>query len=224
MDPSARVRLPVFRAFRRHLRTPRALTLTGLLVGLPLVGTAATSQEARYPYDPACPWGRLSNGKGMLHRCLSESEAVSLASAGSLADRSGARPAGTDAATEPEREPTTGDAAPPREFELVIGPIEADDGDITLGRLGVPVDNYKACIEEAGGLERSPAQVVVKFLVRGERLRAEGASVDSFEGVSEQAAKCIAFVVDRRQVGAPSVPLTGARLTFQFKGKSPLQK
>src|SRR5262245_20543041 len=36
---------------------------------------AETPLVSRYPYDPACPWGRLSNGKGMLVRCLGEQEA-----------------------------------------------------------------------------------------------------------------------------------------------------
>ncbi|HEY6724911.1 MAG TPA: hypothetical protein VI197_12825, partial [Polyangiaceae bacterium] len=41
--------------------------------------TASASAKARYPYDPACPWGRIANGKGMLVRCLNEQEAVALA-------------------------------------------------------------------------------------------------------------------------------------------------
>ncbi len=39
----------------------------------------AVSVKARYPYDPACAWGRIANGKGMLVRCLSEQEAVARA-------------------------------------------------------------------------------------------------------------------------------------------------
>jgi hypothetical protein len=59
----------------------------------------------------------------------------------------------------------------------------------------------------------------VKFLVRAERVRAEGATVDSFDNVSLAAAECIAGVVDRRQVGTPSVPMTGVKLTFLLREK-----
>ena len=44
-------------------------------------------------------------------------------------------------------------------------------------------------------------------------------SVASHRGVSQKAAQCIADVVDRRKVGTPTVPLTGAKLTFEFKEK-----
>ena len=58
----------------------KSLRASLLMVGLLGVGAAALgeSQDAlvrRYPYDPACPWGRVSNGKGMIVRCVNESRA-----------------------------------------------------------------------------------------------------------------------------------------------------
>lgn len=184
--------------------------MSALVLGLPVLGVAAT-MEARYPYDPACPWGRLANGKGMIHRCLTEQEAVSLATR-APADPTPASRSASSGEDTPTDLPPLGQKVPP--FELSVGPIEADQGEITIGKLHVPIDRYRSCVEEGGGLEKEKARVVVKFLVRGERVRAEGASIESFDGVSQRTAQCIADVVDRRQVGAPSVPLTGARLTF----------
>jgi len=52
--------------------------------------------------------------------------------------------------------------------------------------------------------------------VQAEFARAEGVTVKSHKGVSEKTARCIADVVDRRQVGTPSVPMTGVELTFEL--------
>lgn len=181
---------------------------------LPLGVLAKTSLEARYPYDPACPWGRLSNGKGMLHRCLTEQEAVQVTRSTPL---STAKPDSKAKPAKPDEE-----AAPPApelpqgDVQLSLGPIVAEQGDITIGRLDKPLDRYKACVMDHGGLSAKEGAVVVKFLVRAEAERAEGASVDSFSGVSEKAAKCVADVVDRRQVGSPSADVTGAKLHFKF--------
>src|SRR6478736_10026753 len=57
-------------------RTFTLVCFAGLLV--PLVGAADSATEARYPFDPACPWGRIANGKGMITRCISEVEARGL--------------------------------------------------------------------------------------------------------------------------------------------------
>lgn len=203
---------------------PRGLFL-GLFLALttaaPLIGYAASELQARYPYDPACPWGRLSNGQGMLSRCLSEAEATNVHS-GQVQSTPAPQECPCPTAGEPEKKPEDEPAEAEEkkaneEFDLNVGPIEADQGDITIGRLGVPLDRYRSCVTENGGLTDDSAQVVVKFLVRGERVRAEGVSVASSKGVSRAAADCIAFVVDRRKVGVPSAPLTGARLTFSMK-------
>jgi hypothetical protein len=210
---------------RDVLRPKRWLfALAALSVLAPAVGSATAENESRYPFDPACPWGRLANGKGMLHRCLSESEARR------LADSAGAPVAATptkskhstdgaenDSAKKPASSEKAASAQPP--YELAVGPIAAEEGEITVGRLHMPTDRYRACIDENGGLSKPTGKVVVKFLVRAELLRAEGASVEAREGVSAKAAECIAGVVDRRTVGTPSAPLTGAALTFVLRQK-----
>ncbi len=185
-------------------------------IAIPAGVVAKTSLIARYPYDPACPWGRLSNGKGMIHRCLSEDEAASVAR--SVADKS-TTPAANKPKKDPKADTKTAPETPaslPRDVQLSIGPIVASEGEITIGRLDKPIDRYKSCVIENDGLKEETGLVVVKFLVRGEAERAEGASVQSFKGVSKKAAKCIADVVDRRKVGSPSAPMTGAQLHFKF--------
>jgi hypothetical protein len=185
-----------------------------LLLVLPAAVLAAGDQSTKYPFDPACAWGRLSNGKGMFHRCIGEQEARRLA-------KDEKKPKNDDAKN--EKKPKGGEPADkkalPEDYEITVGPIAAEEGEITVGRLHIPIDRYRQCIIENGGLESKSAKVVVKFLVRAERVRAEGVSVESYEKVSSAAAECIATVVDRRQVGVPSVPLTAARLTFQIKEK-----
>jgi len=198
---------------------PLLLALGAALIALPLVVEAKSETEARYPFDPACPWGRLSNGQGMLHRCLTRGEAEDLA----RGDNEKSEPAKKEPSTpkdkpkengpEREKEPL------PRDYSLNVGPIKADEGDISVGALNKPMDRYRECVDKQGGLKAKKAEVVVKFLVRGEKVRAEGVSVDTFSGVSQAAADCIASVVDRRRVGAPSVPLTAARLTFSMEQK-----
>ncbi len=196
----------------RRARLGSLILALGLL--LPAAGLADAEAESRYPYDPACPWGRLANGKGMLHRCLSQAEAKSLFESGT----GSAKPTGP--ASPSEREPAEQEpkesSSSLADFELSVGPIEAEEGSLGVGALGKPIDRYKQCVQQHGGLQKPRAKVVVRFLVRAERGRAEGTEVDSFEGLSKSAARCIADVVDRRRVGTPEVPLTGARLTFQI--------
>ncbi len=198
---------------RRFVAEANTMRLTVMLLALgfvlPTAALATGDKASRYPFDPVCPWGRLSNGKGMIHRCISEQEARSLAEGTNPGNPEPARPEES-----PPKSPL------PKGYELTVGPISADQGEITVGRLDLPLDRYRQCIDENGGLRKPSGQVVVKFLVRAERVRAEGASVESFESVSEKAAECIAAVVDRRKVGTPSVPMTGAKLTFSLKEKN----
>jgi len=174
-------------------------------------GAADAEAEARYPYDPACPWGRIANGKGMLHRCLSEAEARSVAEA----DPAKQKPKGAL----PEGAPETKPIETSSDFTLEVLPPSPEEGEIALGALSKPVDRYRACVEENGGLTKPSAKVVVEFLVRAERSRAEGTEVSSFAGVSRAAAECLAEVVDRRATGTPSVPMTGVKLTFSLTAK-----
>lgn len=207
------------------MRHASALAGLGLLLLVPVAGLAGSGSESRYPYDPACPWGRLSNGKGVIHRCLSAAEAKRLHQA---AKKQGEKEKGKDCAGEACATAATAATAPqgasekapadkkplPRKFDVALGPIVAESGDITLGRLDAPMDRYRECVVSKGGLTGATGKVVVKFMVQADRVRAEGATVNSFEGLSKAAAQCIADVVDRRQVGAISEPLTSAQLTF----------
>jgi hypothetical protein len=157
----------------------------------------------------------------MFHRCISQDEARLLAegakdSAKGDKDRSAlAKKAEDKKSASKEEKPK----ALPKGYDLVVGPIAADEGELTVGRLHLPMDRYRACIDQNGGLKKPSGNIVVKFLVRAERVRAEGVIVDSFDSVSKAAAECVASVVDRRQVGVPTVPLTAAKLTFQLKEK-----
>jgi hypothetical protein len=167
------------------------------------VATAAESKKARYPYDPACQWGRIANGKGMLLRCITEQEAHALLKGPSEAPK----PPEPDAGVSGE---------PARELSVEVGPIKADEGEIDVGRLDVPKDRYAACVAEHGGLQDKAGEVQVRFLVRGARGRAEGVSVSKRQNVSKEAARCVANVVDRRKVGIPSAPMVGVTLTIKF--------
>lgn len=212
-------------ASSRRWWSPSVLVLALTTLFFPWVGTADPEVEARYPYDPACPWGRISNGKGMLHRCLSESEARKLASDAKSSPPRGSLPENGAAAPEKKiAEPKPTEAPAPVETSVAkvkpvsvqLTSIQAAEGSISIGKLGKPMDRYKQCIEENGGLESSRGTVVVQFLVRAEFGRAEGVEVKRASGVSKKAARCLADVVDRRQVGLPSVPLTGVDLTFEI--------
>src|SRR6188768_2226516 len=87
------------------------------LGGAVALGESVESLIRRYPYDPACLWGRLANGKGTVVRCLTEKEAGAIATLITpAAAPSAAAPASTEtsaidtaAATTPvtSSEPTT---------------------------------------------------------------------------------------------------------------------
>src|SRR3954468_16651958 len=62
---------------KRALIALPALSLL-LAFGALASGETADALLRRYPYDPACPWGRIGNGKGVIVRCLSEAEAQAL--------------------------------------------------------------------------------------------------------------------------------------------------
>src|SRR3954471_4871816 len=87
-------------------RLKRALIMLSCASLLLAFGALASGETAdallrRYPYDPACPWGRIGNGKGLIVRCLSEAEAQAL--------RAGALPAVAGSSSAP----VVGGSAPP---------------------------------------------------------------------------------------------------------------
>lgn len=198
--------------------------LLAISVGLGAAAALGDSVESlirRYPYDPACSWGRLANGKGTVIRCLTEKEA------GGINAVAAAQPTGTAASAAAPAPSTTTDAdtaAPPSSTEatttkgiqVTVGPVTADKGELGIGKLGVPKDKYAKCIEDNGGMKGSSGEVHVRFLVRSKGV-AEGVSVQKrTANITAEAAHCIAEVVDRRRVGVPDEPLVGATLVIKL--------
>lgn len=180
------------------------LSLVALLVGLP--ARADDKSPNRYPFDPACNWGRLANGRGMIVRCLTEKEAAQL-----VASQATVPPAPSPATNAPTTEAQTPPKKSTEPLEADVVSVTADEGTLAIARkkLRVPKDQYVRCVADNGGLTAEVGEVSVRFLVR-ERGRAEGASVEKRQGVSDAAARCIAGIVDRRPVGTPEGPVVGA--------------
>jgi hypothetical protein len=206
-----------------------------LAFGVAASGESADALLRRYPYDPACPWGRIGNGKGIIVRCLSEGEASALRAgtvpaapplpSASAAPSSATNPAAasppppTNASSPPSDEPNEVDAGAPsatdEKFDISVGPVTADSGELGIGKLGQPKDRYAKCINDNGGLKDGAGEVQVRFLVR-QRGRAEGVSVNKRTGLSQEAARCVSEVVDRRYVGVPDAPIVGATVVIKF--------
>ncbi|HEY3497008.1 MAG TPA: hypothetical protein VGK73_20055 [Polyangiaceae bacterium] len=187
-------------------------------VGLGAAGALSETVEGllrRYPYDPACLWGRLANGKGTVLRCLTEQEAGAIAAAVAAQP---AVPSVAPAASVPAPAATETAPVKPGRYELTVGPVVADKGELGVGKLGAPKDRYAKCLEDNGGLRGESGEVHVRFLVRSKGI-AEGVSVQKRLNVSAEAARCIAEVVDRRYVGVPDEPLVGATLQIKIAGR-----
>src|SRR3954447_8344938 len=111
-------------------RLKRALIMLSSASLLLAFGALASGETAdallrRYPYDPACPWGRIGNGKGLIVRCLSESEAQGLRS-GTLALPNALPAASSSASSAPTVVPPANSGTPtPAAVEEVA---EADAG------------------------------------------------------------------------------------------------
>lgn len=204
------------RTNRRRIVAAAAGTLV-LALGVVAAGAAFAddpADAARYPYDPACAWGRIANGKGMLVRCMTKAEASSLLSHKPPAPPPSA-PQPPDASV-PDAQPPV--PTTPEHVQATVGPVIADQGALPKAekKLGAAKKRFEECVEKNGGLESGRGQVDVRFLVRGMRGRAEGVSVKKRRGVSFKAARCVADVVDRRSVGIPDAPLVGATLVVKF--------
>ncbi len=221
-----------------------------LLLGLAALGTGAVAlaeaEDAllkRYPYDPACAWGRVGNGKGMVVRCITEDEAKTLRAA-PIATPAGAKPTPGSAVTKPAADAATttptaatsdtvSDSSSDTEpgpapdadaaLEVTVGPVTAEEGTLGIGKLGQPKDKYAACVQKNGGLTAKTGEVAVRFLVRGKGI-AEGVSVSKRSNVSKEAAQCVADVVDRRRVGTPESPMVGATVFVKFAKLDKLAK
>jgi hypothetical protein len=202
----------------------RSLVSALVAISLGLGAAAAFGGETvenlirRYPFDPACSWGRLANGKGTVVRCLSEKEASTIAAAAATTPAATPAETATTDATTPTPAPT--ETTVTKGIQVTVGPVTADKGELGVGKLGAPKDRYLKCIEDHGGLKGSSGEVHVRFLVRSKGV-AEGVSVQKRQNVSAEAAHCIAEVVDRRRVGVPDEPLVGATLVVKFAAPQP---
>lgn len=220
----------------RKTRTWTRFAGIALAVAASVAAISAAAEDSaanRYPYDPACPWGRIANGKGLLVRCMTEAESHAL-----LSGNVGAKPAQTASPNATSSAAPSGAAAPAAnaddkdkdkddeketadegadKLSVNVDPPVADKGKLATGKLALngAKAKYRRCVLDNGGLEGDGAEVTVRFLVR-ERGRAEGVSVAKRKGMSAKAAQCVAEVVDRRQAGVPEVPLTGASVAIKF--------
>ena len=202
-----------------------------------LVAAAALSESLeslvrRYPFDPACAWGRLANGKGTIVRCLSEQEASQLAPVANALPVAPAAPVAPTAATgltttapvaapaaaSASAAPATPEAPKTSRLEVTVGPVTADQGELPIGKLGQAKERYAKCIDDNGGLHGESGEVHVRFLVRSKGI-AEGVSVQKRVNVSAEAARCVSEVVDRRHVGTPDEPLVGATVIVKFTSR-----
>ena len=186
------------------------------------LGESVESLIRRYPYDPACSWGRLANGKGTVIRCLTEKEASGITTLTAAPPPSTPAPAAAAPAPSTTTDAASPALAPPTEtattkgIQVTVGPVTADKGELGIGKLGAPKDKYAKCLEDNGGLKGSSGEVHVRFLVRSKGV-AEGVSVQKrTANITAEAAHCIAEVVDRRRVGVPDEPLVGATLVLKF--------
>jgi len=233
-------RAHVMKPMPRLKRALIVLSSASLLLAFGALASGETADALlrRYPYDPACPWGRIGNGKGLIVRCLSEAEAQGLRS-GTLAQVSALPPAAAAASSAPtvaapapavsasaaaapvaSEEVAEADAgAPPPpssdKLEITVGPVTADSGTFGIGKLGAARDRYLKCVNDNGGLKDANGEVQVRFILR-QRGRAEGVSVAKRSGVSAEAARCVSEVVDRRYVGVPQEPMVGATVSIKF--------
>jgi hypothetical protein len=194
-------------------KIPRSLFVIGPAVGAAALAGGAIGQvrdeTTRYPYDPACAWGRVSNGRGLIVRCLTRAEAESLSARGAAP------------APAPVGAPADGGAAPSG-IGVELLPLAVDDGKLPQGqsKLSAVKDRLGECVTKHGGLGGAKSgELKLRFLVRAQRGRAEGVSVSSRTGISTDAARCVADVIDRRLVGEPEVPMTGVTLTVKFQAR-----
>ena len=230
------------------MKRPVAILLgfAALATGAVALAEAEDALLKRYPYDPACAWGRVGNGKGMVVRCISEDEAKALRNAAPPAPVAAGKPAPatpgvTSGKPAPDAPPAPGSTAPETApepaaepeptpsseesavLEVTIGPVAADEGTLGVGKLGVPKDKYSACVQKNGGLSGKTGEVSVRFLVRAKGV-AEGVSVAKRTNLSKEAAQCVAEVVDRRRVGTPESPMVGATVLVKFAKLDKLAK
>lgn len=210
-----------------------AVAALGVFFAASALGEKLESQEAlirRYPFDPACAFGRISNGKGMIVRCISEAEAEQLLKRTPVTRTpelpqpgAGGAPGSAPAPAPAGGTPEPAEPAPPlaaEDIQVTVGPIVADQGELSLSKLAQPKSRYAGCVADHGGLKDRSGEVHVRFLVRSKGI-AEGVSVQKRVNVSAEAARCVSDIVDRRRVGVPDAPLVGATVIVKFDRTAP---
>jgi hypothetical protein len=199
---------------QKKLLFAAAVIGAGAAIGLSLGSPVAAQEASRYPYDPVCPWGRLSNGGGMLVRCIVETEANQLLSSSPPAPTTKTTATASASAS---AAPSASAALTAQDVSVKVGPVTADQGSLPQAekKLSAAKDKLIACVVDNGGMEKESAEVQVRFLV-SDRGRAEGVSVHKKTGVGSKAASCVADVVDRRSVGTPEVAMVGATVVVKF--------
>lgn len=222
LKPAGSNRNGLFRGFRLRYVIPTTL----LFAAGAFASEAPDALIRRYPFDPACPWGRVNNGKGMILRCISEDEA------GGLLDSTPVTQPASAAAEEPEAQHNAGSAAAESPtsarstlasngsssttgLEVSVGRIIADKGELNGTKLQQPVPRYARCVSDHGGLRERSGEVQVRFLVRRAGVT-EGVSVLKRTNVTPEAARCVADIVDNRRVGVPAAPLVGGTVVVKF--------
>jgi hypothetical protein len=134
-----------------------------LLVAASVAAQRSESQETlvrKYPFDPACAFGRVANGKGMIVRCISEEEANSLLrrttpaapprtadvapSSGGAAATSPPPPSGggTSATEVGDAQGSEVVGTGDERLEVTVGPVVADQGELSVGKLSQPKTRY----------------------------------------------------------------------------------
>lgn len=210
--------------FTRFFRLRQAMPVAALLVAASTLAQQKTeSQDSlirRYPFDPACPWGRVNNGKGMIVRCISEQEAGRLLQSTPLSVTTDGVHASPSEAPGKPGEANPGEAGSASgsvdELEVTVGPIVADQGELSVSKLAQPKTRYARCVTDRGGLKDRFGEVHIRFLVRSKGI-AEGVSVHKRVNLSAEIASCVAEIVDRRRVGVPDAPLVGATVVVKFE-------
>ncbi len=119
---------------------------------------------------------------------------------------------------EPAPEPPPPEAPPPPAVDAEVGEVKADEGELPDAQkaLARAEQKFAACVQDNGGLEARRGSVTVRFLVRETGI-AEGATAKRRRGVSQDAAQCVARVVQRRRVGIPVEPFIGATVVISFR-------
>jgi hypothetical protein len=164
-------------------------------------GEACTTRNR---YDELCPWGRLSDGRGSLVRCLTVDEAQALAKSAN-----GETATGGAAAMVPSDEQPA--------IEAIVNSVVFEGEHIASAKqnLASVVSDYQSCVALHGGLRYETGEVRIRFHVDSRGI-ARDASVSWRRVVSIRAARCIVGIVEHRFVGVPKTKASIGTLVIHF--------